>query len=524
MERIPFSSSLKLLQMMVSALQPASEIIPTRSADGRVLASAIHAWRSNPTDPLAAMDGIAVNSVQANNWPLPLRPDDWQRINTGECVSDRFDAVVRIEDVKWENEAPRLDKPVVAFQNVRKRGEDFHSGALLIPQQKRLRPQDLALLLTAGHEEIEVFRKPKVVFLPTGSELVVHASEQQKGKILESNSAMISGLVDSWGGEFQLAEPVDDELGNLSSRIEELATQCDVLVISAGTSMGIRDLTFSSLQKLGTVHFHGVAVHPARPVILADISGTPVLGLPGYPVAAFVAAHFYLRPLVLSLSKVEWTRKHEIFISAEDFPAKEDDYFYRVHLYDVDGRVYAKRILSGAGSIFSLSKMDGLMHVPPGVEIHKRDGVRVDIFNESWQNSFAIQGVSAAIVRHLFDLFHQTMPSHRILFWDASFKDALQSMVERNAHMAVISVEKDADPFPEFAGQLQEPLIRVPIFTRDGNQSVCLVVFESHCAIPAVHHLLDILQSPEFKNYIRSQDGCDVPAGEILEKDDPLDL
>ena len=508
---------------MVSTLQPVSEITPTRAADGRVLASAIHAWRSNPTDPLAAMDGIAVNSIQVNNWPLVLRPDDWQRINTGECVPDRFDAVVRIEEVKWEDESPRLDQPVIPFQNVRKRGEDFHSGALLIPQLKQLRPQDLALLLTAGHEEIEVFRKPRVIFLPTGSELVVHTSEQQKGKILESNSAMVAGLVESWGGEFQLAETVADDPESLTTRIQELSDQCDILAISAGTSMGIHDLTFSTLQELGTVHFHGVAVHPAKPVILADISGTPVLGLPGYPVAAYIASHFYLRPLVLALSKIEWTRKHEVFISAEDIPAKEDDYFYRVHLYDVDGRVYAKRILSGASSIFSLSKMDGLMHVPPGVEIHKRDGVRVDIFNENWQKSFAIQGTSDPIVHHLFDLFHQTVPSHRILFWEASFKDALQSMTERNGHMAVIAVEQGADPFPEFAAQLQEPLIRIPIFTRAGRQHIYLVVLESHCAIPAVHQLLELLQSPEFKNYIRSQDGCDVPSPEILEENQ-LDL
>lgn len=523
MERIPYSTSLRILQDRISLLTPRSEIIPTRSANGRVLASPVYAWRSNPSGTLAAMDGIAVNSRNAASVPVLLLPDNWQRINTGDVVPERFDAVIKIEDVIWQGDSPRLEKSVVPFQNIRAQGEDFRSGTLLLPRNICLQAQDLSLLLAGGHEEIEVYCKPLVVFVPTGSELVLHASDPPNGKSLESNSAMIAGMVQEWGGDFLLTEPVEDDRKALETRIQEWTSQADVLVISAGTSMGSRDLTSSVLQELGKVYFHGVALHPAKPVILADVSAVPVIGLPGYPAAAYVASYLYLRPVVLALSNLEWKRKQDVMISPEELPAKETDYFYRVHLYDVDGRTYAKRIIRGAGSVMSLSQMDALMHIPPNLEIHKRDGVRVDIVNDRWQNSFAVQGAEDPNVMRLFELFHLTLPSHRMLFWESTAKDALQSMMERNAHMAVICSDDESDPFPQYASQLQEPMLRHRLFTRNSCQHFDLIVLESHTELPAIQRLIDLIYSEDYTRYILSQEGCEVSDRGLVEPRFPLD-
>ena len=184
MERIPYSTSLRILQDRISLLTPRSEIIPTRSANRRVLASPVYAWRSNPSGALAAMDGIAVNSKSSVTFPVRLHPEDWQRINTGDVVPERFDTVIKIEDVLWEGDSPRLENSVVPFQNIRAQGEDFHSGTLLLPRNICLKAQDLSLLLAGGHEEIEVYCKPLVVFIPTGSELVLHESYPPNGKSL----------------------------------------------------------------------------------------------------------------------------------------------------------------------------------------------------------------------------------------------------------------------------------------------------------------------------------------------------
>jgi putative molybdopterin biosynthesis protein len=304
---------------------------------------------------------------------------------------------------------------------------------------------------------------------------------------------------------------VEDDAAALTARIQDCIAESDVLIVSAGTSMGNRDLSQTVLEKLGKIHFHGVALHPARPVLFADVSAVPVIGLPGYPAAAYVASYLYLRPLVLALSKVADNRKQDVFISSEEIPERETDCFYRVHLYDVDGRIYAKRILRGSGSVISLSQMDGLMHVPPGIAIHKRDGVRVDIVNERWRNSFAVQGSQDPNVFRLFDLYHLAMPFHRVLFWNSSVNQALESMMERNAHMAVIAVEDESDPFPEYAAQLQETMHRYRLFTKDSRLHYDLVVLDSHAAQPEIQQLIRLVHSEEYTAFIRSQKDCKKP-------------
>ncbi len=337
----------------------------------------------------------------------------------------------------------------------------------------------------------------------------------------EGNTVPLEGLLTSLPGvrdvvsSAGLLSPGASVTLNLTGRGRLDRISMAAMLIPTNDAFFAIDLTFEAIQELGQIHFHGVALHPAKPVILADVSGIPVLGLPGYPVAAYIASFIYLRPLVLSLSKIEWKAKQDVFISAEDIPAKDVDCFYRVCLYDVDGRIYAKRILQGAGSILSVSRMDGLMHVPPGIEIHKRDGVRVDILNERWQTTLAVQGIRDSNVLRLFEFFHQTFPPHRILFWDAPMKEALQSMIERNAHMAVIAAEEDSNPFPEYAAQLQEPMLRFPLFTRDSKIQTDLIVLESHFDLPAVRHLVDLASSSEFEQHIRSQEGCEMPPSVI---------
>lgn len=467
MELISFQQSLNILRNRVDVLQCSEEKIPTRSAQGRVLIKPVHAKRSFPDVSRSAMDGIALEFSSVGDLPSELKREQWTRINTGDSVPAPFNAVVKIEDVQWRVENPILDRPVAFMQNVRRAGEDFEAGALLFASGHRLQPQDLSLLLTAGYEEMEVVKRPVVTFIPTGSELVLHESELKTENMVESNSAMIAGLVESWGGEFLITSAVPDEDDALLQMIRSNLAASDIVLISAGTSMGTRDRTGTVLQELGKIYFHGVALHPAKPVILAEVGNVPVIGLPGYPAAAYIAAYLYLRPLVCKLSLVEPRIRHEVLISSEDVPIRPTDSFYRVHCFDVDGRVYVRRIRGGAGAIFALSRMDGLMHVPANTPIRKRDAVRVDLIREVTQDSLVIRGASDPIVLRLFDIFSEENPADRILFWETSTEDALESIIERNSHLAIITTQQDGeDVFPEFAERLQENMLRYRIFTR----------------------------------------------------------
>jgi putative molybdopterin biosynthesis protein len=463
---ISFRESQKIVTELASALRSSHEKIKTRDAIHRILYEPIYALCSNPSNDVAAMDGIAVNSPAAISTPVRFNPGEWERINTGDPISAQWNAVIKIEDVEWENDVAIVSKPVFPMQHIRLKGEDFSKDALLFSADHKIQAADLSLLLTAGYEDVEVLKKPVVAFLPTGSELVMQSSKQKEGQVLESNSAMIDALVTSWGSILKILPPLKDDYESLKVAIRKAIADSDVVVVSAGTSMGTRDLTASVIQELGTILFHGVSLQPAKPTLLGKIGDVPILGLPGYPAAAYIASLYFLQPLVTALSHNAPEIHREVHISAENLAARNTDSIYRVNLYDVDGRVYVRKISRGAGSILSLSQMDGLMHVPSDTEIHKRDAVRIDVIQECAANSLAILGTSDPILSRAWDLFKQAMSEQRILFWETPPEVALQNIIERNCHIAIINTFDGHDLFPEFARQLQENMLRYRIFSR----------------------------------------------------------
>lgn len=440
------------------------ESIPVRSALGRALARSVRAVRPNPEKSLAAMDGIAVDARATSQIPCRLLSTQWVRINTGEALPSRFNAVVRIEFVTWQNDAPVLTRPVTVLQDVRVLGEDFSEGDLLFAANARLQPQDLALLLAAGLTEVVVYRKPVVSFLPTGNEFV---RGDGKTTATETNSSMIGAIVELWGGVFHLAAPVPDDADALKTKIATLASNSDLVVVSGGTSLGTGDYTGKVLESLGTLHFHGVAMSPAKPVLFADIKGIPVLGLPGYSVSTYVSAHVYLRRILSALTGLSLATKQEVHICAEDLPVKDVDQIIRVNLYDVDGLIYASRIPAGASSLASLSQMDGLLHVPAKTVVRKRDAARIDVLSERSRNAIVIRGCGDPLLSALFDQYREEWPEARILFWEAEAEEALQFIIERNSHMAVVATQSiGPDWYGDFAGKLQETMLRYRVLTR----------------------------------------------------------
>ncbi|MCI0604784.1 molybdopterin molybdotransferase MoeA [bacterium] len=467
MEPISYSESLQILQKVIEKIRGTTETIPARQAVFRVLAGSVFAKRANPAIAVAAMDGIAVNSSTIPDALVRLRQEQWQFINTGDVVPEQFNSVIRIEDVQWEENVPVLDKKPNIYQNVRRPGEDFDKGTLLLLPNQQLQPQDISLLLAAGCDPVEVYKKPVVSFIPTGSELVHSYDTDQPGKILESNSAMIAGFVQTWGGEFHLMDLVPDEADDLAQTLKLSVHESDIVVISAGTSKGTKDVTADVIRIMGKIHFRGVKMTPGKPVILGEISGIPILGLPGYPAAAHVCSYLYLRPLVCELSHVHSSLPRSVFISSEEIPAKNHDYFYRVNCFDIEGQTYVRRTAGGSSSISSLSQMDGLMHIPPQTPIKKRDGVRIDVIQDRPQNTITARGVSDPGFLHLFAMLQRSVPSHRLLFWPSPAYEALQSIVERNVHIATLNTPAEGnDSFDSFSKQLQEPMHRYRAFTR----------------------------------------------------------
>ncbi|WP_050034237.1 molybdopterin molybdotransferase MoeA [Halorubrum halophilum] len=291
-----------------------TESAPLADADGRVVAEPIDAPAPVPSYDRAAMDGYAVRAEDtfgaSDRSPAVLRavgaeagsiaPGEAARVHTGSAVPEGADAVVMIERVETVGGGDGGADEIEAFdavaesENVGEAGEDVADGQRLFEAGHVLRPSDLGLLKSVGLDAVAVYERPTVAVIPTGEELV--QSDPGPGEVIETNGLTISRLVERWGGEARYRDVVTDDEDALAAAIES-DLDADVVVTTGGSSVGERDLLPEVVDSLGEVLVHGVALKPGHPVCLGEAEGTPIVSLPGYPVACIVNAAQFLRPV-----------------------------------------------------------------------------------------------------------------------------------------------------------------------------------------------------------------------------------
>ena len=379
------------------------ESIPLdEDALGRVTAEPIWAKISSPHYHASAMDGFAVRA-NTTNGALPSKPimleigRDAEYVDTGDPLPGWANAVIPIENVEsldgqgsitTEIRNPvsvRIRASVAPWSHVRPLGEDIVATQLVLPAGHTLRPVDLGAIAAAGHQEIEVARKPKIAILPTGTELVPIGSHLKAGDILEYNSLVLAGQIKSMGGEATRYPITKDDFDSICQRVQEAAQDHDLILLNAGSSAGAEDFSAKVVEKLGTLLVHGVAVRPGHPVILGTVdrrpltgdemvhrrwSIVPIIGVPGYPVSAVLTIDIFVEPLIaywlgrrpneLQTEMATLTRK---IVS----PAGDDDYV-RVAVGKVGDKLLAAPLSRGAGVITSLVQADGLALIPRGTQ------------------------------------------------------------------------------------------------------------------------------------------------------------
>jgi molybdopterin molybdotransferase len=222
-------------------------------------------------------------------------PGTAARVHTGSALPEGADAVVMIERVTERESAGELEveDALAEGENVAPVGEDVAEGRHLYDAGHRLRPSDLGLLRSAGYGRVAVARRPTVGVVPTGEELV--AGDPGPGEVIETNGLTVSRLADRWGARATYRDVVTDDRESLRVAIQRDLTK-DVVVTTGGSSVGERDLLPEVIDDLGEVLVHGVGLKPGHPVCLGLVQDTPVLALPGYPVACIVNAVQFLRP------------------------------------------------------------------------------------------------------------------------------------------------------------------------------------------------------------------------------------
>ena len=389
---VPVDAALDRLRQGLTVVAGA-EAVPLAHAHGRVLSSDIKALRANPPAANAAVDGYglahAATVTGVNRLPLvrgraaagvPFAGEvphgSALRILTGAILPPGVDCVVLDEDTATDGTTVAFDGPLRPRANTRRAGEDLAEGATALPQGRRLRAPDLALLAAVGVAEVPVFRPLRVGVLSTGDE-IVPAPPALPHQTLDANRPMLLAILRDWGHEAMDLGHCGDDPGRLVASLDRAARRCDAILTSGGASGGDEDHVARLLADRGVLSSWRIAMKPGRPLALALWRGVPLFGLPGNPVAAMVCTLVFAHPALSLMAGAGWAQPQAFTVPAAFSKSKKPGRreYLRARL-DADGRaeVYASE---GSGRIAGLSWATGLVELPDGaVEVTPGDPVR----------------------------------------------------------------------------------------------------------------------------------------------------
>jgi len=264
------------------------------------------------------MDGIAITAGSApgaadaaRQWQLPSTAFAW--VDTGDLLPSGMDTVVERERVQFGADGSAwITGPAPAGLHVRARGEDFQASQLLLPAGHRLRPPDLSAAAAAGHATLEVARRPVAAIIPTGDEIQPVGSALRPGEVTDSNSLMLAAQATETGAHPLVSDVLPDEPDMILAEVRRLAQLAGLVLVIAGSSAGRHDHTAAILAQAGGLAVRGVAVRPGHPVLLGYASPgqkqhgetappVPVIGVPGYPLAAAVIFELFAVPMLCAL-------------------------------------------------------------------------------------------------------------------------------------------------------------------------------------------------------------------------------
>ncbi len=358
-----------------------TETLKVVDAKDRVLGSQAVAAISSPNFHAAAMDGIAVDAQvtfgASEDTPKTLEIGStafW--VNTGHAMPEGTNAVIMIENLNTlDDTTVEIEAPAFPWQYVRKMGEDIVATQLLFPRDHQINAYAMGALLSGGVFEVTVRKKPKVMIIPTGNELKqwqdVTPDTMGPGDVVESNSTVLGALCQDYGAEFEIHSMLKDDLETIQGAVADAAAgDYDMVMIIGGSSAGSMDYAKPVISNLGEVFVHGVTMMPGKPVMFGDVKGTPIFGIPGYPVSAIVAFEEFAGPLLLNMQHLPEIKRQTVTVTPARKVASKlgQEEFLRVKIGSVDGKLMSSQLPRGSGSITTLTEADGIIRIPRHIE------------------------------------------------------------------------------------------------------------------------------------------------------------
>jgi len=385
------------------------EKVDILEALGRILGEDVYAPRNIPPQDNSAMDGFAVNAEDTlgaspeNPLLFEIKEDipagymprkivgfaEASRIMTGAAIPRGADAVVRLEDTEMEGDRVKILHPVGKGENVRYSGEDVRLGELVLPRGKQIRPAEIGMLAALGRSFVSVHQKPLVAILATGDELVEVDGLVSPAVIVSSNSYSLAAQVIEAGG-------IPLHIGIAKDRVEDLkekygsALRADIIVSSAGVSVGDYDLVKDVIQDLGTdIQFWRVAMRPGRPLVFGTMGGKPVFGLPGNPVSSMVSFEQFVRPAIRKMTGHASLFRKTIQAALKERIDKKSGlrYFLRGIIQEEEGKYTVMTTgEQGSGILKSMVMANGIIVLPEEMtKIPKGTAVTVQVLDDSLQ-------------------------------------------------------------------------------------------------------------------------------------------
>lgn len=425
-----------------------TETVPVTDACGRTIKNAAYAHICSPHYNASAMDGVAVKAeitfTASERTPVTLTPADYTVVDTGDPLPENADAVIMVEDLIEAGDGNyQIISAVVPWQNVRQVGEDICMGDMIAPSGATLTPSLCGALLAGGITEIEVIKKPLVGIIPTGDEIVPPTANPETGDIIEFNSTVFKGMLGEMNAEAKVYPITPDKKDLIKAALEKALGECDMVLVSAGSSAGRDDYTSEIISSLGTVLVHGIAIKPGKPAVLGEALGKPVIGLPGYPVSAIVimdeivsevAAMYYGR-IQLPRETVKAVLAKKIVSSL-----KYSEYV-RVSLGRINGKLSASPLARGAGVITSFTKADGVLIVPQnceGIEAGEEIDVRLNKPLCEIENTLIVTGSHDPLIDEAADFLAKKGAPFRVCSTHVGSMGAIYAVRDGLAHLGGI--------------------------------------------------------------------------------------
>ncbi len=303
---------------ILAGLAPTTaEIVPLANAWGRVSAAPVHARLTQPPHDVSAMDGYALRAADGtlgatlrvagsapagHPWDGTLAPGEALRLFTGSVVPDGADSILLQEDATRDGDRVTVREAVTTGRHIRRAGQDFARGDVLIPPGKLLNARDIGLIAAGNHPWVAVHRRPRVAILATGDEIALPGDPIPPGGIVSSNSHALAALVRACGAEPVVLPIVADDRAAIMA-VADAVHGMDLLVTSGGASVGDHDLVQEALGARGlVVDFWQIAMRPGKPLMHGRLGEVPMIGLPGNPVSSLVCAILFLLPALHRLT------------------------------------------------------------------------------------------------------------------------------------------------------------------------------------------------------------------------------